>query len=77
MNLNVRVCHCILKCLQLWFYDGSVQCYQGWHILLAIVALLFLLTLGIIIILVAAALQFKLLHRKVCYMFVLLSNPIQ
>ena len=52
--------------VQIWFYDGSVQCYRGWHILLAIVALLSLLALGLIVPLIAAALYFKYIRRKVC-----------
>lgn len=51
-------------CIQIWFYDGSVQCYRGWHILLAIVALVSLLLLGLIIPLIAAALYFKYVRRK-------------
>ena len=56
---------CLRAVFQLWFHDGSVQCYRGWHILLAIVALLSLLALGLVIPLVAATLHFKLVRRKV------------
>ena len=41
-----------------------MQCYRGWHILLAIVALVSLLLLGLIIPLIAAALYFKYVRRK-------------
>ena len=42
-----------------------MQCYHDWHILLAIVALISLLALGLVVPLVAAALHFKVLRRKV------------
>lgn len=58
----------------MWFYDGTVQCYHGWHILLAIVALLSLLTLILLVFLIAAALKFKLLRRKVFYSWLYIYN---
>lgn len=51
--------------MQIWFYDGSVRCYNGWHILLAVIALLSLLFLTLLVPLVAAALQFDFLHKRV------------
>lgn len=74
VNVSVLIIlniHFILHCTiffhgQLWFYDGSVQCFHEWHILLAIVALLFLLALAILVILVISALHFNVLYKKVC-----------
>ena len=43
-----------------------MQCYHGWHILLAIIALISLLMLGLMIPLIAAALHFRFIRRKVC-----------
>lgn len=51
--------------MQIWFYDGSVRCFSGWHILLAVIALLSLLFLTLLIPLVAAALQFDFLRERV------------
>ena len=42
-----------------------MQCYHGWHIPLAILALLSMLGLGLVILIVAATLHFKFLRRKV------------
>ena len=35
--------------IQVWFFDGSVTCYQGAHLALAIVAALFLILAGLFI----------------------------
>lgn len=76
---NLNHCHfCLINTIitQIWFYDGSVQCYRGWHILLAIMALLSLLALGLIIPLIAATLYFKYFRRKVSLRPSPLSFPI-
>ena len=51
--------------MQIWFYDGSVRCFRGWHILLSAVALISLLSLTLFISLVAAALWFEFLSKRV------------
>ena len=51
--------------MQIWFYDGSVRCFSGWHILLAAMALISLLSLTLLIPLVAAALHFEFLSKRV------------
>ena len=59
--------HLLIFMCQIWFYDGSVSCFEGWHILLAVTALLSLLSLTLLIPLVAAAVWFEFLLKKVKY----------
>ena len=42
-----------------------MNCFSGWHIPLATIALLSLLSLALLILLVAAALLFDILRKKV------------
>lgn len=51
--------------MQVWFFDGSLQCYQGWHILLAILAIVCHLAQALLVLFVAAVIYYKTLRKKV------------
>lgn len=51
--------------MQVWFFDGSVQCYGGWHVPLAIFAIVCHLAQALLVLLVAAVIYYKTLRKKV------------
>ncbi len=52
--------------LQVWFYDGSVECYTGVHLLLSIFAISLLIFLGLLVPIVALIVYHNKLSEKVC-----------
>ncbi len=55
----------ILIIVQVWFFDGNQKCYHGWHIPLAILALIGLLSQALLVLFVAASIYYKTLRKKV------------
>ncbi len=60
------MCMYIHTYVQLWFFDGSVSCFQGAHLFLALVAILMLGICIALIPIVAAIIYHRKIKRTVC-----------
>ena len=49
----------------MWFFDGSVTCYEGVHLALAIISVMVLILLGSLILVVATIIYYDKLSEKV------------
>ena len=52
--------------IQVWFFDGTLPCYQGGHLFFTIVALVAFLLLGLMILAVGLAVYYPSLRAMVC-----------
>ena len=57
--MHVCVCMTIFTCIctQIWYIDGTVECFAGTHIPLAIVAMLVLVFCGLLVVFLTAVVK--------------------